>query len=359
VSDFRLSFLETILDNIADPLFVKDIDHRWVYVNNAFCQLTGYAQEDMIGNSDFDLFPADQAKVFWEKDELVFSTGKTNTNEESITDAKGNLLSISTKKSILVDEMKNKYLVAIIRDITEKKNLIESLQLSNMLLEKYAYLVSHDIKSPINQINKFAVLLQNSSREKLDEKGNTQIDYIEKTSNKLSQLVETLLNYSRVDHQMLTIEKINYSDFLSEFLKDQKDYFLSVEANIEVVSMPLTICLDKKLIEQVLQNLIYNAIKFRDEHRPLDIKLTYLDSPTHHQFCIQDNAIGIKETYLDTIFTMFTKLHSQKEYDGSGIGLALCKLIINSHKGSIWVESELGVGSKFFYTIAKDLESNF
>lgn len=130
------SYLEEIINSIADPIFVKDKEHRWVYFNNAFCTLIGHTREELLGKTDYDFFPAEESQVFWEKDELVFKSTTNNINEEKITGADGKTHTIVTKKMLYMDSEGNKYIVGIIRDVTDQKNLEDQLRMRISELEK-------------------------------------------------------------------------------------------------------------------------------------------------------------------------------------------------------------------------------
>lgn len=130
------SYLEEIINSIADPIFVKDVQHRWVFINNAFCTLIGHTRDELIGKTDYDFFPAEESQVFWEKDELVFKSTTNNINEENITGADGKTHVIVTKKMLYMDADGNKYIVGIIRDITELKEEEEKLRMRIAELEK-------------------------------------------------------------------------------------------------------------------------------------------------------------------------------------------------------------------------------
>lgn len=141
------SYLEEIINSIADPIFVKDEQHRWVFFNTAFCTLIGHTREELMGKTDYDFFPASESQVFWEKDELVFKNADRNINEEKITGADGKTHTIVTKKMLYMDGEGHKFIVGIIRDITEQKDIEEQLRLRISELEKTNSMLTDEVNS--------------------------------------------------------------------------------------------------------------------------------------------------------------------------------------------------------------------
>ncbi len=141
------SYLEEIINSIADPIFVKDSEHRWVFFNDAFCGFLGRTRQELLGKTDYDFFPADESQIFWEKDELVFNSTAENVNEEKFTNAEGIIHTIVTKKMLYMDTEGHKYIVGIIRDITDQKNTEESLRERVAELEKTNAALSAEIEA--------------------------------------------------------------------------------------------------------------------------------------------------------------------------------------------------------------------
>ena len=168
MSKHSKQFLENILNSCSYPLFVKDANRKFVLINDAFTKLTGVEEQDILGKDDHDFFPAAQADVFKAIDEAVLNSGIENFNEEMLINPDGVTLTLNTGKNCTTDELGNRYIVGNVFDTTEKKQLIDNLKMSNQMLERYAHLVSHDLKSPISTIRSFSQLLSKSVATKLN-----------------------------------------------------------------------------------------------------------------------------------------------------------------------------------------------
>jgi len=351
------NYLDKIINSIADPVFVKDKQHRWVLLNDAFCQLLGYPREKILGKSDYDFLPSYEADIFWEKDEEVLKTGEENVNEEEITTLNGNVHKIVTKKTLYTDVSGEKYIVGIIRDITELKDIetqlketIQELERSNEELQSFAYITSHDLQEPLRTMGSYAGLLKMRYEGRLDEDADDFLEFMTRASVRMKDMIQGLLDYSRVGTRGREFTEFNAEDALNHALINLKSAI--EECHTEIISDPLpTINADKDQISRVFQNLIGNALKFRKKGVSPKISIKAYKEDDEYVFSVNDNGIGFEAEYSDKIFEIFKRLHAIGEYKGAGIGLAIVKRIIDRHGGRIWVESELGKGSTFYFTI--------
>lgn len=480
------TYLKNILDTVADPIFLKDRQHRWIDGNKAFWNLMKKTESEVVGRSDYEFFPREEADVFWEKDEEVFLTGKVNINIESLTDPDGVVHTLSTKKACFKGLDGEMILVGIIRDITELRktqdklkesdekriksimdysgrlvyikdldghylqankvfydvhNLtekdvigktdfdifpevakshrqnqiqvikkgeaiefeesfvagdnsvhiynsvkfplfdvngdvyatcgishditerkrseetiikaVEELKRANTELERFAYICSHDLQEPLRTINSFCQLLEKQMADKLDEKSRHYIQFITEASTRARDLISDVLNYSRVDIEIEKQKKVDLEGVLDAILGNLDVRLKEVGATITNDNLPV-IMGNKTQLLQLLQNLIQNAIKFCSEDKAPHVHVGAVMEDNFWKFFVRDNGIGIQPAYQQKIFEIFQRLHKRSEYPGTGIGLAICKKIVERHGGEIWVESELGKGSTFYFTLPRN-----
>ena len=229
----------------------------------------------------------------------------------------------------------------------------QQLKNSNLELEQYAHATSHDLKQPIRTINGFANLLKRNLKKKevLDERSMEFIELIIKGTNSMLRLVNDLLAYAKLtaSHEV-QFEKLPLDQVLDNVLSDLQNQIETNQVTIDRSELPSLNVVPVK-INQIFQNIISNAIKFKKKEQPLTIKISGKDKGSHWELIIEDNGIGIEKEHQEKIFAPFQKLHSDQDYEGSGIGLATCKRIVELHKGDIWVESELDKGTKFVFTL--------
>jgi len=232
-------------------------------------------------------------------------------------------------------------------------NTQKRLKNSNQELEQYAYVTSHDLKQPIRTIHSFADLLKKDLEKKdmLDEENGQFLNLILKSSTNMLRLVTDLLAYAKLTAvKDIPFQKLALDEVLDNVLTDLKNQIDTNDVQIERTQLPTLEVVPIK-INQIFQNIISNAIKFKKKTEPLTIKIHSIKKERYWELGIEDNGIGIDPKHQEKIFAPFKKLHSQTEYAGSGIGLATCKRIIELHKGQIWVESEKGKGTKFIFTL--------
>jgi PAS domain S-box-containing protein len=229
------------------------------------------------------------------------------------------------------------------------KGNIKNLAQSNKELEQFAYVTSHDLREPLRMISSFLQLLERRYADKLDEDANDFIGFAVDGAKRLDDMINDLLIYSQVNSKRRELSSVKLEEILEETLINLK---VAIDENNVVIThdhLPIIYGNDKSMI-QLFQNLIGNAIKYRSEETPkIDISVKKEDK--HYLFSIKDNGIGIEPKHLDRIFTIFQRLHSDREYEGTGIGLAIAQKIVIQHGGKIWAESELGKGSTFYFTI--------
>lgn len=241
-------------------------------------------------------------------------------------------------------------------DITERKSreeqmnrLTEELQRSNTDLQQFAYVASHDLREPLRAINGFMELLRQRYKDKLDEKANEYINYAANGAKRMDDLLTGLLAYSRVQTKGRPQVSISATAALSAAVTNLQRSFAESNAAVTSDTLP-SIKADGMQFVQLFQNLIQNAIKFKNDQRP-EIHIGCRRNENHWLFSVRDNGIGIDPQNCERIFEIFRQLHPRDKYPGFGVGLAICKRIVERHGGKIWVESQLGKGATFYFTI--------
>jgi signal transduction histidine kinase len=244
----------------------------------------------------------------------------------------------------------NEQLEARVQERTAELNEANTnLVHSNRELEQFAYVASHDLQEPLRAVNSYAQLIVRKYQGNLDAKADKYLGYIMEGATRMQQLIDDLLSFSRVGTRSKVLEPIDCDRVLSQVLDNLQ--VAIAESNAVVTHEPLpTVLGDEIQLIQLLQNLINNAIKFRREEPPR-VHVSAVNRDNEWIFSVRDNGIGMEADYFERIFIIFQRLHSRSEYPGTGIGLAVCKKIVERHAGRIWVESTLGVGTTFYFTI--------
>jgi signal transduction histidine kinase len=224
-----------------------------------------------------------------------------------------------------------------------------ALEESNIDLQQFAYIASHDLQAPLRAIGGFAQLLQDDYRGKLGEKADDYLDRIVSNTSRMQQLINDLLAYSRVESRAAPFLPNDVGVLVSEAVAMLETSIEEARAEVTYGELPTVSC-DRSQMIQVLQNLIGNGIKYRREDPP-HVHISAERNGSHWTFSVRDNGIGIDPKHHERIFEVFRRLHTQQEYPGTGIGLAVCRRVVHRHGGRIWVESKRGKGSTFFFTI--------
>jgi len=351
------NFLDSVLENIPNMIFVKDAEKlTFLRFNKAGEKLLGHTKKDMLGKSDYDFFPKEQADFFTSNDKNVLSQNDIVDIPEEPVNTKTGQRWLHTKKiPILSPSGKPAYLLGISEDITDMRQAMldlaqktRELERSNSELEQFAYVASHDLQEPLRTITSYLQLLAARYKDKLDKDADDFIDFAVDGSKRMKTLINSLLDYSRIN-KVRPFEMIETSNILNEIKLNMSDQIKESNAIIKYDKLP-KIYGDTVLIGQLFQNLVGNAIKFRGDERP-EITINGEVKNGEYLFSVKDNGIGLKSEYFDKIFIIFQRLNSREKYEGTGIGLSICKKIIERHGGKIWVESEPGKGSVFYFTL--------
>jgi PAS domain S-box-containing protein len=354
-------YLESLITYANAPIIVWDQDLRILRLNKALVRLTGRELGELVGRPIHELFtPGGREKAInliaramkgerWEAEEIPIQSvdGSTRTvlwNSAPVYSPNGLILVSTIAQGVDITPMKQHEI--------ELTRLTDDLRRSNKELEQFAYVASHDLREPLRMVTLFSQLLQKNYVGRLDADADEFIGYIVEGAIRMDALVDDLLEYSRVSSQARLFQPTDFNNVVQEVRNNLAVAIVESGAVLDVRSLP-TIDADRSQIVQLYQNLISNAIKFRRDQAP-HITIAMEEDNQEWMFSVQDNGIGIEEEYTTKIFNIFQRLHSKDKYAGTGIGLAICRRIVERHGGKIWVESDPGEGSTFRFTIPKN-----
>jgi light-regulated signal transduction histidine kinase (bacteriophytochrome) len=248
---------------------------------------------------------------------------------------------------------------AFVRDVTERKRWeqqlarrTEELLRSNAELEQFAYVASHDLQEPLRIVISYTKLLASRYAGRLDADADEFLAFAADGATRMQHLIQDLLSYSHVTTEGGELQPIDSRAACGQAIGNLRTAIMESGAEVTHGWLP-TVRADPTRLIQLFQNLIGNAIKYRDGRIP-QIQITATPVEDRWIFSVHDNGIGIERRYFERIFQMFQRLHTRKEYEGTGIGLAICRKIVERHGGKIWVESEPGAGSTFFFTMQRE-----
>lgn len=249
-----------------------------------------------------------------------------------------------------VMELRKAIVNLVLRQAEELALLAQDLERSNAELKKFAYVASHDLQEPLNQVANYVQLLEMRYDQALDEDAKDFINFAVDGVGLMQTLIDDVLAYSKVDLKGIECQLIDVEEALTQAIANLRSRITETQAEITYDTMP-TLVADGTQLMQLFQNLIGNAIKFRCPHQPPQIHISVERTEDTWLLRVTDNGIGIDPRFSDRIFVIFQRLHTRDEYPGSGMGLAICKKIIECHRGQIWVESVLGEGATFCFTL--------
>jgi PAS domain S-box-containing protein len=339
-------------------------DGRFVRVNKRLCEILGYPEQELLGKHVKDIsHPDDRDVTDAERARIRAGEIESARFEKRYLRADGTLVWCRIAIALARDVFgMPTYEVAVFDDITDRKKAEaalheahEELKRSNAELEQFAYVASHDLQEPLRMVASYTQLLARRYDERLDSDAREFMSYIVDGASRMKQLIEDLLAYSRVGTRGIAFANVSAEGALRRALFNLRGGLEEAGAAVTHDPMP-TLPADEVQLGQLFQNLIGNALKFRSQANP-KIHIVVTESAPEYTFEVRDNGIGIEPQYFERIFMVFQRLHNKGEYPGTGIGLAICKKVVERHGGRIWVESRPGEGSSFFFTLPKERRS--
>ncbi len=345
----------SIIANMNLGLVEVDNDDHILMVNQSFSEMSGYAEEELIGKVGGKLFPIEQDQNVIAAENKKRLAGESNSYEIKVRNKNGEprdwLISGAPNYNLQGEVIGS---IGIHLDITELKSLeqqkekiLKELENSNNELYEYAHVVSHDLKTPLRSIDALISWIKTDNEGKLDDTTLQNFNLVGETLETMEHLISNILEYSSAGSEINELQKVDLNETMDDL---NKLLFIPEHISINVLKKLPILKGDPTKFQQLFQNLLSNAIKFSNKDNGI-VEIDFEEKPSFYQFSVKDNGIGIEKKFHDHIFKIFQSLHKSKE--STGIGLSIVKKIVDVYEGNIWLESELGKGTTFFFTIKK------
>ena len=344
---FQTTFHQTLV-----PMLIGRVSDRTILdANEAFCNLTGYSLEEVIDQTarQFNLWA--NYDEYEQHQKLLSKQGYIREFKAKYNKKSGQIgVALLSAASIKIKS--ESCLLYTLYDITKSEDLLNELQDKNSELERFTYTVSHDLKAPLITLGGFAGLLERDMLAGNTTKAREDINRIMEAIQKMEQLLNELLELSRIGRMVNDFENVSFSKIAEEAIRLVEGRLMRNQAKVQIEAGLPVVYVDRIRIIEAVQNLVDNAAKFLGGQPNPEIKIGSRIKNGEQVFFVSDNGVGIEPNYHERIFGLFNKLDAKT--DGTGIGLALVKRIIEVHGGKIWVESEMGKGTTFYFTLPAD-----
>jgi PAS domain S-box-containing protein len=349
--------LDSVVEGTSDLIYIRDLESRFTLANSACAKIFGRSVTEVVGTSMRELLPNDSYEAVFKSDQEVVHAGTTCTIEE-VAEIDGiNRLFLTTKGPYRDADLKIIGTIGISREITERKKAedhlvktVTELKRSNEELQQFAYVASHDLQEPLRMVASYTQLLASRYTGRLDAEADEFIAYAVDGSNRMQGLIQDLLAYSRAGANGKALREISSEDALKAALLNLRTAIQESGAVVTHDELP-AITTDDTQLAQVFQNIVGNAIKYHGPQAPRVHVSAAKNGGKEWTFSVRDNGLGIDPQYFERIFIIFQRLHGRKEFKGTGIGLAICKKIVERLGGRIWVESQPEKGSTFYFAL--------
>lgn len=355
----RERWFRSLIENSSDLLVQLNPEGEILYASPSAEKLLGYKPDLLIGKNVFSYVHPE----FLDEIKSLFSStfskpGEPVSGSCLVKHQNGSWRWFEGTAQNLLNDPNIRAIIANYRDVTDRKQgeerekkYTQELKRSNEELENFAFIASHDLQEPLRIIASYAQLFVNRYNESLDENSKKYLNYISNNIKRMQDMINGLLSYSRAGDKNLEIKSIDSNVVCTMAIENLR--FIIKQKTVRIIKKELpTVWAHEMELLQLFQNLINNAVKYCDKENPV-VTISAKDKNGTWEFCVEDNGIGIDPEYTTQIFEIFKRLHTKAEYPGTGIGLAVCKKIIEKNAGRIWVESTPGQGSRFYFTLPK------
>ena len=358
---------KTIYDYANVGICVCDKKGMVLMANNALQELLEYTEAELLGETFYsisgsdDLEEMDQDIEQYEKiilgeidHYIIEKKNKTKSGKE--------IYIHKTVSTVRDEDEKVRFTVMIVDDITNRKknetkikNLnqqleiqVEKMEVANKELEAFSYSVSHDLRAPLRAIDGFSKIILEDHEDEFSEESKRLLNVIIKNSGKMATLIDDLLTFSRISRKVAEFKSLNFNEMVEGIIEEQ-----ALDKTIfEIDSLPNAKG-EPTLMKQVLSNLIGNAVKFSSKKENPMIEIGYMDKGVSYEYFVKDNGVGFNMAYYDKVFGVFQRLHTEDEFKGTGVGLAIVQKVMMKHNGKVWAESEEGIGTTFYFSLPK------
>jgi len=356
--------LQAILDATTAVIYLKDADGRYLFVNRQFQRVLGVSREQIVGKLDIETLPAAVAQIFLDNDRQVLQERVPQELEETIPERDGPHTYISLKVPLLDASGAAYAICSVATDITERKRADEALRRAkeavedaNRELESFSYSVAHDLRAPLRSIDGFSQALLEDYAEQLDDQGKKYLRHVRESAQRMALLIDDLLSLSRVTRSEIQLARVDLSALartIAERLRRSEP-----RRQVEfIINEGVSVDGDARLFGIALENLLGNAWKFTSKRECAHIEFGQLRKDGRTLIFIRDNGAGFDMAHVGQLFGVFQRLHSSREFEGTGIGLATVQRIIRRHGGRIWAEGVVDRGATFYFTLCEKESEN-
>lgn len=348
---------EQILDLLPDAVITTDREGHIVRVNNGASNVLGFSREELLTMTVDDLVPERFLEAHHEK-RLTYMLNPHTRSLETVGDLSSKHKTLGevpveiSLSPVTID--KQLMIIATMKDVSRQRRILDKLNNSNADLEQFAYIASHDLQEPLRAVTSYIQLINKRYGELFDDTGREFMKFIVDGSTRMKVLINNLLDYSRLTSRPGAFSLVNLGFLVDDVLEDLAVSIKESNAHIDKFELP-SMYVDRVQISQVFSNLLVNALKYCKKTEAPHVRIWGREEGKEWIFAVSDNGTGIKTEYFEKIFLLFNRTYSGEKEKGNGMGLAVCKKIIERHGGKIWVESTESLGSTFFFSIPLDI----